>query len=127
MAEGARVYVAYDLPPELFHERCILAACACGQGYHVVLTPDFDIYAEQISLENADLSSYRIGAGLQLPAGLHAGNTYRFRALPDAATMAQHRRDAVHSAAAMIVAPGGVAAPYTLYSLPVVFLLQYLR
>lgn len=115
LPEGTRVYVAYDLPPpELFHERYILAACACGRGYHVVLTPDHDVYAEQISLENDDLSSFRIAEGLQLPAGLDAMNTYRMRNLPDPAMMNQLRRDALHTAAAMAVAPGappGLAPP----------------
>ena len=111
LPEGTRVYVAYDLGgPPLFHERYVLAACACGQGYHVILTPDFEMYAEQISLENTDLESYRIGHGADLPAGLGANNTYRFRNMPDAGMMAQYRRDALQAAAAMAVAPGGVAA-----------------
>ena len=112
LAEGTRVYVAYDLPPpELYHERYVLAACACGQGYHVVLTPDYDIYAEQISLENGDLANYRIAVGAEL--GLTAANTYRFRALPGPVEMAQLRRDALQAAAAMAIVPGGggVAAP----------------
>ena len=68
------------------------------------------MYAEQISLENTDLESYRIGHGADLPAGLGANNTYRFRNMPDAGMMAQYRRDALQAAAAMAVAPGGVAA-----------------
>ena len=109
---GTRVFVAYDLPPPvLYHERYVLAACACGQGYHVILTPDYETYAEQISLENSDLASYRIAVGDALPAGLDNLNTYRFRAMPDAAMMSQFRRDAIQAAAAMAVAPGGLAAP----------------
>lgn len=46
LAEGTRVFVCYDLPPpepELYHERYVLAPCACGLGYHVIMTPDYDI------------------------------------------------------------------------------------
>lgn len=114
LAEGTRVFVAYDLPgPELYHERYVLAACQCGQGYHIVLTPDEDIYPEQISLQNADLASFRLGVGGALPAGLTAANTYRFRRLPDAVMMQQYRRDARQAALAMAVVPGGavMAAP----------------
>lgn len=115
LAEGTRVYVLYDLPPpDLYHERLIMAACACGRGWHIVLSPDFDMFAEQISLENDDLTAYRVGVGLELPAGIGAGNAYRFRDLPGAAEMTQFRRDARHAAAAMLVPPGGgpgVVAP----------------
>lgn len=115
LAEGTRVYVLYDLPPpDLYHERLIMAACACGRGWHIVLSPDFDMFAEQISLENDDLTAYRVGVGLELPAGIGAGNAYRFRDLPGAAEMTQFRRDARHAAAAMSVPPGGgpgVVAP----------------
>lgn len=121
LVEGTRVFVAYDLPPpELYHERYVLAVCACGRGYHVVLTPDHDVYAEQFALENDDLLSFKIAVGQQLPAGLTAANTYRFRALPDPVEMAQIRRDAQHMAAAMTVVPGGVAAPYPMAVAPMV-------
>ena len=116
LPEGTRVFVCYDLAPpepELYHERYILASCLCGRGYHIVLTPDFDTYAEQISLENDDLRSYRVAAGGALPAGLTQANTYRFQQMPDAAMMVQFRRDAYQAAQAMSVVPGGVgvAAP----------------
>lgn len=113
LSEGTRVFVLYDLPPpDLYHERYILAACACGRGYHVVLTPDHDVYAEQISLENDDLSGFRIAVGNQLPAGLDGNNTYRIRNLPDPAMMNQLRRDALHTAAAMAAVPGAPPGAY---------------
>ena len=95
LQEGTRVFVCYDLPPPaLWHERYILARCACGQGYHIVLTPDRDIYPEQISLENSDLSGFRIAVGNALPFGLDHTNTYRIRNLPIGAEMDQFRMDA---------------------------------
>ena len=115
LSEGTRVFVRYDLPgPELYHERYILCSCACGRGWHIILTPDNDdVYPELISLDNDDLASYRVGTGLQLPVGLNDGNTYRIRALPDEETMSQLRRDAAHAAAALALPPGAgaIAAP----------------
>ena len=107
LQEGTRVFVCYDLPPPaLWHERFILARCACGQGYHIVLTPDRDVYPEQISLENSDLAGFRIGVGNALPYGLDQTNTYRIRDLPVGGEMAQFRMDARHAANAMAVIPG---------------------
>lgn len=106
------MFVCYDLPPPaLWHERYILARCACGQGYHIVLTPDRDIYPEQISLENSDLSGFRIAVGNALPFGLDHTNTYRIRNLPIGAEMDQFRMDARHAANAMAVIPGVAVAP----------------
>lgn len=115
LAEGTRVYICYDLPPpELWHERLVLASCACGRGWHIVLTPDFDVFPEHISLENDDISGFRVGRALQLPAGLDDSNTYRFRNMPAGEEMTQMRLDAQHAAAALAFPPGagpGLAAP----------------
>ena len=109
------MYICYDLPPpELWHERLVLASCACGRGWHIVLTPDFDVFPEHVSLENDDISGFRVGRALQLPAGLDDGNTYRFRNMPAGEEMAQMRLDAQHAAAALAFPPGagpGLAAP----------------
>ena len=86
-----------------------MASCSCGRGWHVILTPDHDLYAEQISLENDEIQAFRLGQGEQLPAGLTEANTYRFRRMPDEPMMHQLRRDAAHAAAAMTVALGAVA------------------
>ena len=115
LAEDTVVYVSYDLPgPPLWHERRILAACACGRGWHIVLTPDLDMYPEQLSLENTDLSEFRVAPAGDLPFGVHAGNSYRFRGDPGALQMEQLRRDAALAAAALAFPPGaglGLAAP----------------
>ena len=121
LSEGTRVYLLYDVgPPELYHERYILSSCSCSRGWHVVLTPDHDVFPEQISLENSDLLGYRIGVGQQLPAGLSEANTYRIRALPDPVMLRQMTSDARHAGLALMVPPGaplgagvvaGAAAP----------------
>eukprot|EP00435_Cladocopium_sp_Y103_P012562 s3813_g3.t1 len=85
-----------------------------GSRWHIVLTPDGDVYPEQISLENDDLSAYRIGVGDVLPHGLHAGNTYRIRNLPQGQALQQMLLDARHAAAVQAFPPGagpGLAAP----------------
>ena len=115
LAEGTRVFLLYDIGgPDLFHERYVLASCQCGRGWQIVLTPDDDVYPEQISLENDDLSSYRLGVGANLPLGLNDGNTYRIRNLPDPFRLQQMLVDARHAAAALAFPPGagpGLAAP----------------
>ena len=74
-----------------------------------VMTPDHDIYPEQVSLENDDLAGFRIGGGAGLPYGLDDSNTYRIRNLPPAAEMQQIRIDARHAGLAMGAAPGAPA------------------
>ena len=115
LAEGTRVFLLYDVGgPDLFHERYVLASCQCGRGWHIVLTPDDDVYPEQISLENDDLSSYRLGIGPNLPHGLTVANTYRIRNLPDPQRLQQMLVDARHAASALAFPPGagpGLAAP----------------
>ena len=102
LPEGTRVFVAYDVPPPLlYHERYVLAACANGRGFHMVLTPDNDVYAEQFVPENDDILNYRIAVGGALPAGCTEANTYRIRQLPGPDLMNQFRRDASQAAAAM--------------------------
>ena len=115
LQEGSRVFICYDLPPPaLWHERYILSACACGRGWHIVLTPDRDVFPELISLENEDIAGYRLGDGIQLPVGLTGDNTYRFRNLPGPDEMAQLLRDARHAGLALAFPPGAggaLAAP----------------
>lgn len=92
LAPGSRVFLLYDVPPpELYHERYVMASCMCGRGWHVIWTPDHDLYAEQISLENSHIPMFRIAD--QLPVVLTAQNTYRIRKLLADDMMAQLRRD----------------------------------
>lgn len=115
LSEGTRVFLCYDLPPPiLWHERYVLATCACGRGWHIILTPDEDVYPELISLENDDIIGFRVAHGPGLPHGLTDANTYRIRQLPGAVAMQQMMADARHAAAALAYPPGAgphVAAP----------------
>ena len=117
---GSRVYLLYDVPPpELYHERYVMASCMCGRGWHIILTPDHDLYAEQISLENDDIQTFRLGVGDELPAGLNDANTYRIRRMPEEGMMRQLRRDAAHAAAALVVPPGAPAGALAPAAAPV--------
>lgn len=113
---GTRVFLCYDLPPPiLWHERYILAVCACQRGWHIVLTPDRDTYPELISLENEDIAGLKIQHSPHgLPYGLDDSNTYRIRQLPGGDEMQQLLNDARHNAAALAFPPGAgpqLAAP----------------
>ena len=113
LEQGSRVFVAYDLPgPQLFHERLVLAPCACQRGWHVVLTPDGDIYEELLSLKNSDLAAFHLAPPGEdsLPYGVTHANSYRFLRRPPADQMAQLLRDARHAAAAFLLPPAAGAA-----------------
>eukprot|EP00930_Biecheleria_cincta_P103858 TRINITY_DN95964_c0_g1_i1.p2 TRINITY_DN95964_c0_g1~~TRINITY_DN95964_c0_g1_i1.p2 ORF type:complete len:100 (+),score=15.83 TRINITY_DN95964_c0_g1_i1:87-386(+) len=88
---GSRVFLLYDVPGlDLWHERLILGLAACGLGWCIVLTPDRDKYAEQVSLVNDDLRDSRLVlAGADLPFGLADGQCYRFAAFPGGAELRQ--------------------------------------
>eukprot|EP00971_Amphidinium_carterae_P343584 6483411-Amphidinium_carterae.1 len=58
---GTCVLVKYDLPGregEIWHSRVILAQVSTRRT-HIVLTPDYDMFEEEISLGSADLSGVR--------------------------------------------------------------------
>jgi hypothetical protein len=114
LAVDSKLFVLYDVGgPYLWHERSVLAACGCGEGWHIVLTPDYDIFPEQVSMQNDELAGFRLcPAGGGLPHGVTAASSYRFSGQPAAAMLAQFKLDAAYAAAAMgggLVAPG--AAP----------------
>ena len=81
---GTYAYVRYDEqgpPGELWHERLILSWVVAS--LYVVLTPDYDMFIEQLDVANADLSGLRFGApGGGLPVGLAGGRVYRFAVAP---------------------------------------------
>lgn len=84
------------------------------------MTPDRDIYPEQISLENDDISGFRLAVPGGLPVGLDNTNTYCIRQLPQGEEMAQYQRDARHAGLALLYPPGAaVAAAAPLVNAPV--------
>ena len=76
-----RCYLDYGEPGPVWHERLVLAAVD-GSDY-VVATPDMDLFVEMLSLQNEDLTGFRVGGvdGIALPAGLDQGLVYAFDVL----------------------------------------------
>ena len=83
---GAFVFPQYAGFP-LCHERLVLAWIE--QGEYVVLTPDGEIYIEQLDAGNVDLDGIRYArAGGGLPFGLAGQQLYRFQQAPSGAELA---------------------------------------
>jgi len=76
---GSYVYLCYDPFPE-WHVRLVLSWV--GAGDYVVLTPDGDIYIEQLDSNNVDLSGIRYSDGGSTPVGLAGQPIYDFRPRP---------------------------------------------
>ena len=73
------VLVFYDDPSETgWHARILLALI--DADHWTTLTPDGDIYAEQISSASPDLLAWRpLDRNGDLPCGIQAGHVYAFR------------------------------------------------
>ena len=105
---GRRVLVCYDEPGvPVWHDRLALAPVRTRGGTYLVMTPDADIYAEDLSHDNADLSGVRIAArsdpGVQpdLPFGVPAAQVYGFDQWPTATQLQDLAEEALMSAAAL--------------------------
>ncbi|CAE7443371.1 unnamed protein product [Symbiodinium sp. CCMP2592] len=72
-----RALLLYDVPgPTLWHERLLLQRLD-GEEF-AVLTPDGDVYIEQLSLQNEDLVGLRLlPRGGAMPVGVRAANLDR--------------------------------------------------
>ena len=69
---GTYAYVAYGDDPALFHERLVLAWV--NEGEYVVMSPDADVFIEQLDAANPDLVALRFGTtDRALPHGLGNG------------------------------------------------------
>ena len=101
----------YDVPgPVVIHERAILHHIS--QDEYVVLTPDADVYVEEMSVSNGDLRSFRLRpAPGVLPPGVNPAQVYGLPAFT-AAQMAGFRQEAQRQATAELAVrgAGGVLA-----------------
>lgn len=99
----------YDVGgPVVIHERAILQHCS-GDEY-AILTPDGDVYIEEMSVSNSDLRSFRLRpAPGVLPPGVNAAQLY---ALPQftPAQMAAYRTEAQRVISAEIAQRGAAGA-----------------
>jgi hypothetical protein len=102
LAPGTFVLVAYsDVDEDLWHERLLLAPAAtpdCPSSW-VVLTPDLDMYVE--NLGPPDIATVRpLDAARTLPFGVNRNSVYRFQlpqrrhGVPNQAEMTQLLREA---------------------------------
>eukprot|EP00974_Lingulodinium_polyedra_P106078 10268196-Lingulodinium_polyedra.AAC.1 len=77
LQQGREVYVRYAGHP-LYHRRHLVARVEWATW--VVLTPDFDLYLEELSLRNEDLADVRvIPEDGRPPVGLEGVEAYNLR------------------------------------------------
>ena len=117
---GSVVAVEYDIAgPALYHERYILAVSR-HVGWFIVLTPDFDVYPEQLSPSNDDVRDFRWLLGLGGNGGLPGGTAFhRFDGDPLVhADYAAWARDARFQAATFSVDDAPLLAAATVAPLP---------
>ena len=95
---GDVCYMDYGEAPPCVHTRVVLAEVDAASHEFIILTPDFDIYCEQLDPSNADLTAfYNVGPGGALPAGVPPASIYGFapmQAQDMARYMAAGRREA---------------------------------
>ena len=113
LSPGDFVIVHYDVAEDVWHTRLLLAHVSLDSW--VILTPDGDLYIEEFSSRNADISAWRVfdPAG-PVPYGVDARTIYRFRNLPDAAAMRRLQDEGGRHAAqerARLGGGGGAAVP----------------
>ena len=78
LAAGSEVLVRYDDPSGEWHVRVLLAVVV--DTTWIVLTPDGDIFAEDISDGNCDLQAWRLRPlNRSVPYGVAAADVYDFR------------------------------------------------
>ena len=108
MNPGDIAIVNYGERPTTWHMRVLLAHTS--QDNWVVLTPDHDIYEEQMSGDNPDLTGFHhCGANGSLPARINPGNVYAFSPLTPQALrgyMVQGQAEADRIIASALQVPG---------------------
>ena len=77
ISEGDVVFLDYGEVPQVVR----LVAAHVQDDLYVIVTPDFDVYEEQLSALNPDVVSYHYGGPGLAPAGVDPARVYGFRAL----------------------------------------------
>lgn len=79
---GHQALLLYDMVDDpLWHARLLLAPI--GHDWWVVLSPDYDIFPEQLSIGNTDLAAIRFRADSRaIPLGIAADSLYDFNEYP---------------------------------------------
>eukprot|EP00435_Cladocopium_sp_Y103_P047592 s239_g14.t1 len=119
LTPGSRILVFYD-GEVVWHVRYLLAKV--DQETWIVVTPDADIYSEDVSSSNPDWSAWRVWpVGSPLPFGVDGNMIYNFNPEPDAAAIsaliqegnqhAQQERVRLGIVAAGAMVPVGAPGP----------------
>jgi len=117
LGPGSEVLVLYDVAgADLWHCRLLLAHAGASQW--CILTPDLDIYIEDLNpLTNGDITSVRPrpGPGI-VPFGIRPAQVYAFRELPQGAELEQLFQEgravaALHMGLPPPAVGGGAAMP----------------
>jgi hypothetical protein len=88
MEPGHLALLNYDERPVCWHTRLLLAPVS-GSSW-LILTPDYDMYEEDLSLQNSDLVDFEyLGASANPPPRIPAGSIYGFAPM-DPATLANY-------------------------------------
>ena len=91
LSPGDFAIIRYNVPEELWHVRLLLSHV--HQGLWVILTPDGDLYMEELSEGNRDILGWRaFDPNGPAPYGIAPNQMYGFRNYPDAAAV-QRLRD----------------------------------
>ena len=89
LSPGDQVLVFYDDPTEQQWHARLLLSCITGDEW-IILTPDGDIYGEQISSGNPDFLAWRpMDPNNVIPVGINRAQVYGFRVFPDPAALAR--------------------------------------
>lgn len=123
LSPGDICYVDYGEIPMTIHVR--LLGCHIDQNLWAIITPDGDIYDEEMSNRNPDFVNFIYGGpglGGAVPPGIPPGSVYGFGAISAIQYqqyMAQARVYAAGARAAMGLAPAGAPAPASVAAAPV--------
>ena len=94
---GSRILVFYE-SDVVWHTRYLLALV--DRDSWIILTPDGDIYCEEVSEGNADWTAWRVWpVGSPAPYGVDPNLIYGFNPAPDQAAMRQLLEEGEHHAA----------------------------
>ncbi|CAK0841452.1 unnamed protein product [Prorocentrum cordatum] len=113
LESGSSAFLCY-VGDDLYHERIILSWVSASE--YVVVSPDLDIFIEQIDAASADLQGLRLGSSdVRLPFGMAGMQVYRFQVRPAGADLTQllaegERHAQVERASRGPAAPPGAAA-----------------
>ena len=115
MSEGDIWYINYGEHPPVIHSR-LLGAHIQGNVW-CIITPDHDVYEEQLDAMNPDAVSVIPGVGgigAPLPAGINPNEVYGFRAMTAQQYQSLMNEARQHAAAVRVqmgLPPPGLAAP----------------